>query len=165
MSNRLLGNRQAFLNNTNQAVNVENDSGKLRNSVMTKTTATTELLQTIGPDGKLINIENPNADLQLTEMELAEIFARPQMDPNHGVLGNRPDSNKLLTDEMLLIDAKREKLIELIRQSTEIHEQLDKTRSDPDILAINDNRGVDLSQIVGALFNDQHFNNSKSHAH
>lgn len=83
------------------------------------------------------------------------------MNPDHGVLGNRPDSNKLLTDEMLLIDTKREKCIDLIRQSTEIHEILEKTRTDPDILKINDDRGVDLGQIVGMLFNDQHFNNSK----
>ena len=66
------------------------------------------------------------------------------MNPDHGVVGNRPDSNRLLTDEMLLIDSKREKFIELIRQSSEIHEMLDRTRSDPDILKIND-RGVDLS--------------------
>jgi hypothetical protein len=67
------------LNQTNQAVNIEGDGGKLRNSVMTKTTATTDMpvLQTIGPDGKLVNIENPNADLQLNDMELAEIFSRP----------------------------------------------------------------------------------------
>ena len=46
---------------------------------------------------------------------------------------------------MLLIDSKRDKLIELIRQSNEIHELLDKTRTDPDILKINDSRAVELS--------------------
>jgi hypothetical protein len=83
-SNRLLGNRQAFLNQTNQAINIDVDAAKaqFRSSNLTKTTANSDsIIQVIGPDGKLCNIENPHADLQLTEEELDEIFMRPQMNP------------------------------------------------------------------------------------
>lgn len=48
-------------------------------------------------------------------MELAEIYSRPQMDPNHATLGCKPESNRILNDEMIAIEGKREKLIELIR--------------------------------------------------
>jgi hypothetical protein len=109
-------------------------------------------LPVIGPDGKLISLENPNADLQLTEMELAEIFSRPQMNPDHAQFGNRPESNKILNDELLLIDTKREKCIELIRQSTEIHEILEATKTDADILSINEGKGIELGQIANMLF-------------
>jgi len=51
-----------------------------------------------------MNIEDPHANLQLTEQEIAEIFSRPQMDPNHSVVGNRPESNKILSDEQILIE-------------------------------------------------------------
>lgn len=83
------------------------------------------------------------------------------MDPNHSVVGNRPESNKILSDELLLIDTKREKCIELIKQSSDIHEIIEKTKVDPDILSINGGQGIDLGQIIQILFQDQHFNNGK----
>lgn len=76
------------------------------------------------------------------------------MDPNHSVVGNRPESNKILNDELLLIENKREKILELIKQSTEIYEIIDRTRNDPDILAINGGQGIELGQIAQVLFQD-----------
>lgn len=37
---------------------------------------------------------------------------------------------------MVLIEQKRDKIVELIKQSSEIHDILEKTKSDPDILSI-----------------------------
>jgi hypothetical protein len=144
----LLGNRQAFQVNLPVQVDGIDHKGLRNSTTMSKnTTATSEnvvLPSLIGPDGKVVNLESPHENLQLTEQELAEIFSRPQMDPNHGVLGNRPESNKILNDELILIESKREKCVDLIRQSTEIHDILEATKTDSDILSINDGKGLDL---------------------
>ena len=73
------------------------------------------------------------------------------MDPNHSGLGHKPESNRILNDEMLLIESKREKCIELLRQSTEIHEILDRTKVDADILSVNEGKGMELGQVATML--------------
>jgi hypothetical protein len=98
---------------------------------MTKSTANSES-QNLHPglvNGEN-NIEDPHADILLDEDELAEIYSRPTMNPEHCVAGAHPESNKILDDELTLLESKREKCLELIKQSTEIHDILDKTKSD-----------------------------------
>lgn len=96
-SNRLLGNRQAFLNQTDQAVNQDANNPKLRreNTMSNSTKAFSEDPvaaaalppgQMVGPDGKVMqmpDIANPHANLELTEEELEEIYSRPYMNPAH----------------------------------------------------------------------------------
>ena len=98
-SNRLLGNRQAFLNQTSQVTNVDDtnkgaaQAAALRNSVMTKSTANSDYpnLPAVnqqfinGGDRQTINqnVEDPHADLELDEDELNEIYSRHQMNPDH----------------------------------------------------------------------------------
>ena len=53
-----------------------------------------------------IDIENPHDDLELTEEELEEIYSRPYMDPMLAEHGNKPDSNRILDAETLLIESK-----------------------------------------------------------
>ena len=66
-SNRLLGNRQAFLNQTNQVTNFDDTKHAVRTSVMTKSTANSDhsnLPPIKGAEEKvIINVEDPNADL------------------------------------------------------------------------------------------------------
>lgn len=63
--------------------------------------------QMVGPDGKMIpSIENPHADLELTEEELDEIYSRPYMNPDHAKYGCDPQSNKILQAEKAMIEAK-----------------------------------------------------------
>ena len=61
---------------------------------------------------------------------MAEIYARPYMDPMLAEHGNRPESNKILDAENLLIDSKTVKLNELMKQSTEIHDIVEKAKTD-----------------------------------
>lgn len=74
-SNRLLGNRKAFLNNTNQVTNADE---KHRDTVMSNSTKDNSDSGIVGP-----NIEDPHAHLELTEDELNEIYSRPYMNPEH----------------------------------------------------------------------------------
>ena len=83
-----------------------------------------------------VNIEDPHEDLELTEEELAEIYARPYMDPLLAEHGNLPDSNKILDAETLLIESKQDKLCELMKQSTEIHDVIESARNDMNLLHI-----------------------------
>ena len=90
-------------------------------------TAGQQPAQMVGPNGKMIpmpSIENPHADLELTEEELDEIYSRPYMNPNHAKYGCDPQSNKILETEKALIEAKQEKCQELIKQNGEIYEIL-----------------------------------------
>ncbi len=66
------------------------------------------------------NIENPHADLELTEEELAEIYSRPYMNPEHARVGCDPESNRILDAEKALIESKQEKCHDLIKQNGEI---------------------------------------------
>ena len=86
-SNRLLGNRQAFLNQTDQAVNQFNDNLKQRRETG-MTNSTKAFSESVVPRGE--DVENPNADLELTEEELDEIMSRPHMNPNHARYGCDP---------------------------------------------------------------------------
>ena len=54
----------------------------------------------------MLNVENPHADLELTEEELDEIYSRPYMNPNHAKHGCNPESNTLLKNEKAMIEAK-----------------------------------------------------------
>ena len=91
-SNRLLGNRQAFLNQTDQAVNQNGDSLKMRREtgMSNSTKAFSESVVNANglPPGQ--DVENPHADLELTEEELDEIMSRPHMNPNHARYGCDP---------------------------------------------------------------------------
>ena len=55
------------------------------------------------------DVENPHANLELTEEELDEIYSRPYMNPNHAKFGCDPESNKLRETEKAMIEAKSEK--------------------------------------------------------
>lgn len=74
-------------------------------------------------------------------------------------MGHQPNSNEILQTEQLLVESKQEKCVEIIKQSGEIHEILEKVKDDEDILAITGGQGVDLNAIVKLLFGDSHFMN------
>ena len=93
---------------------------------------------------KEINIENPHEDLELTEEELAEIYSRPYMDENLPEHGNQPESNKILDAETLLVESKTEKLVELMKQNTEIHDIIENSRTNHNMIHITGGQGIDL---------------------
>ena len=80
----------------------------------------------------------------MTEEELAEIYSRPYMDPAFPEHGHKPDSNKIYDAEALLIESKTEKLNDLMKQNTEIHDIIESTRSDNNMLHITGGQGIDL---------------------
>ena len=106
-----------------------------------------------------VDVENPNASLQLTEHEYEELYSRPYMNPQHFQVGNLPGSNEILQAEQLLVESKQEKCIELIKQSTEVHEMLENIRDDEDINTVTNGQGIDLNGIIKLLFSDAHFMN------
>jgi len=61
------------------------------------------------------NIENPHANLELNEEELAEIYSRPYMNVDFARYGCDSHSNRILDSEKSLIESKTEKIHELIK--------------------------------------------------
>ena len=76
----------------------------------------------------IVSIENPHADLELTEEELAEIYSRPYMNQEHARFGCDPQSNRILEAEKQLVEAKTEKCYELIKQNGEIFRILEQAK-------------------------------------
>ena len=74
---------------------------------------------------------DPSANVELSEQELAEIYSRPVMNPNHGKFGNKPQQNTLLQTERSLIEQKYDKIVEIFKASGEIHEILETAKRDP----------------------------------
>ena len=140
------------MQNTNA---VNQPDGKPRDTMQTNTTQdNSEYGQ-----NKEIDIANPHAALTLTPDELEELYSRPYMNPQHAALGNEPDSNEILQTEQLLVESKQEKCVEIIKQSTEVHEMLEGVKDDEDIQTITGGQGIDLNAIVKLLFGDNHFMN------
>ena len=74
---------------------------------------------------------DPSANVDLNEQELAEIYSRPIMNPNHGKFGNKPQLNTLLQAEKTLIEQKHDKIVEIFRGGQEIFEILETAKRDP----------------------------------
>ena len=106
-----------------------------------------------------INIEDPHEDLRLTEEELAEIYSRPYMNPQHAIHGCDPHSNKILDTEKGIIEAKTDKCHELVKQNGEIYTMLENAKTDRHVLAMTGGREIDLNSVTNLLFSDQHFSN------
>ena len=70
-----------------------------------------------------------------------------------------PGSNEILQAEQFLVESKQEKCVELIKQSTEVHEMLENIRDDDDINSVTNGQGIDLNGIIKLLFSDAHFMN------
>jgi hypothetical protein len=105
---------------------------------------------------------DPSADVQLDQNELAEIFSRPFMDPNFSKYGYKPNSNSIYQIEQQLIELKREKVVEIFKQCTEVFEILDAAKKDSSILqATNGGKGLDPQSMCDTLMKDRHFNNCK----
>ena len=47
------------------------------------------------------------------------------MNPEHALHGNKPSSNQIIESESTLIDAKKEKIIEIFKASTDVHEVIE----------------------------------------
>ena len=109
-----------------------------------------------------VNYMDPSADVQLDQNELAEIFARPYMDPNFPKYGYKSDSNQIYQIEQQLIEQKRDKVVEIFKQSTEVFEILDAAKKDASIIqATNGGKGLDPQSMCESLFGDRHFVNRK----
>jgi hypothetical protein len=59
------------------------------------------------------------------------IRQKPFMNPNLPRTGAKPQSNQILQAERLLIESKREKVIEIFKQSTDVFEILEAAKKDP----------------------------------
>ena len=110
-------------------------------------------------DTNAVNIENPHANLELDENELAEIYARPYMNPDYARYGCDSHSNRILDAEKALVESKQEKCFELIKQNGDIFRILEQAKTDKYVLAMTGGREVDLTAIYDMLFSDQHFLN------
>ncbi len=56
------------------------------------------------------------------------------MNPEHGRVGYKPNSNTNYYQDKTLIEQKRDKVIEIFKQSTEVFEILENAKRDPIIL-------------------------------
>lgn len=72
--------------------------------------------------------------MELDAYEMQEIMSRPFMDPNHAKLGYKPNSNQIYHNEQTLIESKREKVVEIFKQCTEVFEILEAAKKDPNIM-------------------------------
>ena len=79
-------------------------------------------------------MRDPSANVELDEFELQQIYSRPQMNPMHARQGYKPDSNQILKSEQLLIESKREKVVEIFKACGEVFEILEAAKKDPMIL-------------------------------
>ena len=109
----------------------------------------------------MADISNTHANLELTEMELAEIYSRPHMNSDHAKYGCDPQSNRILDTEKALIEGKTEKCHELIKQNGEIFAMIEQAKTDRHVLAMTAGREIYLNSITNLLFSDQHFLNRK----
>jgi hypothetical protein len=78
-----------------------------------------------------VDILDPSAGVHLTEDELYQIRQKPFMNANLPRQGSKPQSNQILDAETLLIETKREKVIEIFKASTEVFEILEAAKKDP----------------------------------
>jgi len=69
--------------------------------------------------------------------------------------GVNPDSNVNLQNDMLLLEQKRDKCVEIIKNSGAIHELLGRYKHDESMQAYN----LDVGYMVQLLFQDRHFTN------
>lgn len=53
------------------------------------------------------------------------------MGPDLSINGNKPQSNLIVETERALIDAKREKVIEIFKASTEVHDVIEAAKRNP----------------------------------
>ena len=84
------------------------------------------------------------------------------MDPNFAKHGYKPNSNSIYQIEQQLIEQKREKVIEIFKQCTEVFEILDAAKKDSNIIqATNGGKGLDPQSMCDVLMSDRHFNNRK----
>ena len=81
-----------------------------------------------------VNYMDPSADVHLNEQELAEIYSRPFMNPDFARYGYKSDSNQIYYIEQQLIESKREKVIEIFKQCTEVFEILEAAKKDPHVI-------------------------------
>lgn len=82
------------------------------------------------------------------------------MNPMHARQGYKPDSNKILQTEQLLIESKKEKVVEIFKASGEVFEILESAKKDPMVLqATQGGQGLDPTSMSEFLFKDKHFIN------
>jgi hypothetical protein len=77
-----------------------------------------------------------------------------QLGPLRGV---SPDSNINLQTDQVLLDSKKDKCVDIMKNSTVIHDMLNKYRHDEAMQSYN----LDLGYLTQMLFSDRHFTNSK----
>ena len=68
-----------------------------------------------------------------------------------GRRGAKPESNQILDSELTLLNQKKDKMVEIMKGSSEIHALLTSADKNPS--------GIDLQQIVNMLFTNKHFLN------
>ena len=84
------------------------------------------------------------------------------MNPEHGRVGYKPNSNTIYFQDKALLESKREKVVEIFKQSTEVFEILETAKRDPVILqATKGGQGLDPHSMSETLMADPHFNNCK----
>ncbi|CDW86365.1 UNKNOWN [Stylonychia lemnae] len=137
-------NNQSFIRNAQQQqLNSKNSqvNGKLPSSK--STTADTDL-----------NNINSQQQFMLTE---DPYFQQQQMNQQMGpIRGVNPESNINLQNDQILLDSKRDKCIELMRNSTAVHDIIQKFKSDPQMSQVYN---LDLNALVQIMFQDRHFTN------
>jgi hypothetical protein len=108
-----------------------------------------------------VNIDylDPSKNVELNEEELNEIYSRPHMNPNHARMGHKPQSNLIYSNEQSLIESKREKVIEIFKQCTEVFEILEAAKRDPLVIQATGGKGLDPTSMVNDMMMDKHFNN------
>ena len=53
---------------------------------------------------EVVDVQDPSANVELTELEVQEIMSRPNMNPDHGRVGYKPNSNLNYYQDQTLID-------------------------------------------------------------
>lgn len=78
--------------------------------------------------------------------------------PMGPIRGVNPESNINLQNDQIMLESKKDKCVELMRNSTAVHDILQKYKLDENL---SKNFNLDLNFLIQVMFSDKHFLNSK----
>ena len=78
-----------------------------------------------------------------------------QQELGFGLRGINPDSNQILESEMQVLEQKKDKCVEIFKNSSLIHDTISKMKKDELLGPLN----LDLNQLMQIMFQDKHFLN------
>eukprot|EP00347_Sterkiella_histriomuscorum_P006885 403351065 len=143
----VMRNGQQQQQSTGSVTNKHNINGKLPSSKSTTADTNNQDINNIYSQQQLNQQDDAYFQNQYQEREEIQMGA---------IRGVNPDSNIILQNDQVLLDSKKDKCIELMRNSTTVHDTLQKFKQDSQMTR---NFNLDLNFLIQIMFTDKHFLN------